>query len=188
MGKNKNVMPEWVNELLQECFLESGESFDLVLFKKKIDEAVARKEVSNAINTLKKSIETAKSRMNGGIKNMDDYFDSVNKLIENSPNEKLTNIIKELYSDPKSFLKNEKEEEEINESLDFVNKFGFTKIINSSDDNVLYNSIAQQIQFTITQLNSFYVNNGLLKENQTVDFIKTTSGWRFTHPLDVTYC
>ena len=187
MGKNKNVIPEWVNELARECIHESGESFDLVLFKKKIEEKLARKEVSNAMKTLNKSIESAKSRMNGGIKNMDDYFVSVNKLIENSPNEKISNIIKELYSDPKSFLKSEKEEEEINESLDFVNKFGFTKIINTSDDDVLYNSIAQQIQFTIRQLNSFYVNNGLLKENQTVDFIKTTNGWRFTHPLEVTY-
>lgn len=187
MGKNKNVIPEWVNELAQECIHESDKSFDIVLFKKKIDEKVARKKISNAMNTLNKSLESIKSRMNGGIKNIDDYFESVNKLIENSPNEKITNIIKELYSDPKSFLKNEKEEEEINESLDFVNKFGFTKIINTSDDNVLYNSIAQQIQFTIAQLNRFYVNNGLLKENQTVDFIKTTSGWRFTQPLEVIY-
>lgn len=187
MGRNKNVIPEWVNEMARECIHESGESFDLILFKKKIDEKVARKDVSNARKTLNNSIECAKSRMNGGIKNMDDYFDSVNKLIENSPNEKLSNIIKELYSDPKSFLKNEKEEEKINETLDFVNKFGFTKIINTSDVNVLYNSIAQQIQFAITQLNDFYVNNGLLKENQVVDFIKTTSGWRFNHPLEVTY-
>ena len=35
MKKNKNVIPEWVNELARECIHESGESFDLVLFKKK---------------------------------------------------------------------------------------------------------------------------------------------------------
>lgn len=187
MGKNKNVIPEWVNELARECVHESDKSFDIVLFKKKIDEKVERKKVSDVTNIINKSIEIAKSRMNGGIKNIDDYFESVNKLIKNSPSEKLSDIVKDLYSDPKSFLKNEQEEEDINESLDFVNKFGFAKITNTSDDNVLYNSIAQQIQFTITQLNSFYINNGLLKENQTVDFIKTTSGWRFTHPLEVTY-
>ena len=66
------------------------------------------------------------------------------------------------------------------------NQQSFEKVMNeyknseSKENDLFYNhKICEQIQFLITQLNSYYVNRGIMTERQTNSFIRKNDVWCF---------
>lgn len=121
-----------------------------------------KEELRKEIKAIEKGQRTNNSEKRPYIPySISEYEDSFEKLKKHTAS---LEVLKKLEENQQSF------EKEMNEYKNFESK----------ENDLFYNhKICEQIQFLITQLNSYYVNRGIMTERQTNSFIRKNDIWCF---------